>query len=139
MVVDFVRKLVRNPKRLEILGSNPGTAKSYVHVDDVVVGMLAGQRGASGPFSVYNVGSEDAITVRALADAICAEVGLRGVEYAWTGGAGGGRGWAGDVRTMQLALDRLKRTGWRPRKSSEEAVRLAARDAFSSMNKPRDA
>jgi hypothetical protein len=40
---------------------------------------------------------------------------------------------------MKLALDRLKRTGWRPRKTSEEAVRLAARDALSSMRKPRDA
>jgi len=139
VVVDFVRKLTQDPKRLEILGSDPGTAKSYVHVDDVVAGMLAGQRGGSGPFSVYNVGSEDAITVRALADAICAELGFRGVEYAWTGGAGGGRGWAGDVRAMRLALDRLERTGWRPRKTSAEAVRLAARDAFSSMRKPRDA
>ena len=139
VVVDFVRKLVRDPKRLEILGSDPGTAKSYVYVDDVVTGMLAGQREASGPFLAYNVGSEDAITVRALADAICAEIGLHGVEYLWTGGAGGGRGWAGDVRTMQLGLDRLKRTGWRPRKSSEEAVQLAARDAFSLIRTPRDA
>lgn len=139
VVVDFVRKLVESPKRLEILGSDPGTAKSYVHVDDVVAGMMAGQRSASGPFSVYNVGSDDAITVRALADAICGELGLRGVEYAWTGGAGGGRGWAGDVRTMQLALDRLKRTGWRPRKTSDQAVRLAAQAAFASIQKPRDA
>ncbi len=137
VIVDLVRKLSRNPKRLEILGSDPGTAKSYVHVDDVVAGILAGERGALGPFSVYNVGSEDAITVRALADAICRELGLDSVEYAWTGGAGGGRGWAGDVRTMQLAIDRLKGTGWRPRKTSEEAVRAAARDAWSSVRKPR--
>src|SRR5207245_7219748 len=117
-----VRKLVRNPKRLEILGSDPGTAKSYVHVDDVVTGMLAGQRGASGPFSAYNVGSEDAITVRALADAICAELGLRDVEYAWSVGAGGGRGWAGDVRTMRLGVDRLERTGWPTRTPSESGL-----------------
>lgn len=139
VVVDFVRKLAANPKRLEILGADPGTAKSYVHVDDVVTGMIAGQRSATGAFSVFNVGSEDAITVRALADAICEELGLRGVEYAWTGGAGGGRGWAGDVRTMQLALERLKRIGWRPRKSSEQAVRAAALDVSSSIRKPRAA
>src|SRR5207247_9310953 len=56
VVVDFVRKLARNPKRLEILGSDPGTAKSYVHVDDVVTGILAGlRREASGAFSLCNV------------------------------------------------------------------------------------
>lgn len=137
VVVDLVRKLARNPKRLEILGSAPGTAKSYVHVGDVVTGIRAGERGASGPFSVYNVGSDDAITVRALADAICQELRLDGVEYVWTGGAGSGRGWAGDVRTMQLAIDRLKGRGWRPKKTSEEAVRAAARDAWLSIRKPR--
>ena len=139
VVVDFVRKLARNPKRLEILGSDPGTAKSYVHVDDVVTGILAGVQRASGAFSAYNVGSDDAITVRALADAICRELGLEDVGYGWTGGAGAGRGWAGDVRTMQLALERLKRTGWRPMKTSEEAVRAAARDVWSSIRKPRGA
>ncbi len=137
VVVDFVRKLARHPKRLEILGSDPGTAKSYVHVDDVVTGILAGVQRASGAFSAYNVGSDDAITVRALADAVCRELGLEDVEYAWTGGAGAGRGWAGDVRTMQLALERLKRTGWRPMKTSEDAVRAAARDVWSSIRKPR--
>jgi UDP-glucose 4-epimerase len=137
VVVDFVRKLARDPKRLEILGSEPGTAKSYVHVDDVITGIAAGVRAAEAPVVVYNVGSEDTITVRSLADAICDEMGLPGVEYHWTGGAGGGRGWAGDVRVMQLAIDRLKATGWRPRKKSEAAVRLAARDARASLQKSR--
>jgi UDP-glucose 4-epimerase len=133
VVVDLVRKLSRDPKRLEIIGSDPGTAKSYVHVDDVIAGIRAGVRAATGPVAVYNVGSEDAITVRTIADAICHELGLAGVEYAWTGGTGGGRGWAGDVRVMQLAIERLNRTGWRPRKTSEEAVRAAARDVWSSI------
>jgi len=129
VVVDLVRKLRRNPKRLEILGSDPGTAKSYVYVDDAIAGILAGVRAAQEPVSLYNLGSDDAITVRSLAEAVCEELGLRGVEFAWTGGSGGGRGWVGDVRVMQLALDRIKATGWRPKKTSEAAVRAAARDA----------
>ncbi len=137
VVVDLVRKLSRDPRRLEIIGSDPGTAKSYVHVGDVVAGIRAGVAAADAPVAVYNLGSEDAITVRMIADAICGELGLAGVEYAWTGGAGGGRGWAGDVRVMQLAVDRLKATGWRPRKTSEAAVRAAAHDAWSSIRKPR--
>jgi UDP-glucose 4-epimerase len=137
VVVDLVRKLSRDPRRLEIIGSDPGTAKSYVHVDDVVAGIRAGVQATPGPVAVYNVGSEDAITVRAIADAICDELELPGVEYAWTGGAGGGRGWTGDVRVMQLSIERLKRTGWRPRRTSEAAVRAAARDAWQSIRTPR--
>ena len=61
VVVDLVRKLRRNPKRLEILGSDPGTAKSYVYVDDAIAGILAGVRAAQEPVSLYNLGSDDAI------------------------------------------------------------------------------
>jgi UDP-glucose 4-epimerase len=129
VVVDLVRKLLRNPRRLEILGSDPGTAKSYVHIDDVTAGFRTGLAAADGAVVVYNLGSEDAISVRTLADALCEELGLRDVDYAWTGGAGGVGGWVGDVRIMQLSVDRLRGTGWGPRFSSEEAVRAAARDA----------
>src|SRR6266705_1233577 len=135
VVVDLVRKLARTPKRLEILGSDPGTAKSYVHLDDVVAGISTGVRAADQPVSVYNLGSDDTITVRSLADAICDEFDLTDVEYRWTGGAGGGRGWAGDVRVMQLAIDRIKSKGWRPRKTSEAAIRAAAKDAWASVGK----
>jgi len=137
VVIDLVRKLARDPKRLEILGSDPGTAKSYVYIDDVIAGISTGVRAADESVSVYNLGSDDTITVHSLADAICDELGLTGVEYRWTGGAGGGRGWAGDVRVMQLAIDRIKAKGWRPRKTSEAAVRAAAKDASASVRKPK--
>src|SRR5207245_8601961 len=66
VVVDFVRKLARHPKRLEILGSDPGTAKSYVHVDDVGTGILAGlRREGAGAFSLHHVGSGSAFAARA--------------------------------------------------------------------------
>src|SRR5438046_2486996 len=132
-----VRQLSRDPKELEILGSEPGTAKSYVHIEDVVAAIEAGARAADEPVSVFNVRSEDAITVRSLADAICDELGLSGVEYRWTGGAGNGRGWAGDVRAMQLAIERLRATGWRPRNSSEAAVRDAARSVWAARQMAR--
>ena len=36
-------------------------------------------------------------------------------------------GWKGDVPVMDLAIDKIRGLGWRPRHSSEDAVRLAAR------------
>ncbi len=133
VVHDLVAKLLRNPKRLEIIGSDPGTSKSYVHIKDTLAGYRAGISAAREPFTVFNLGSEDAISVRALADSICRELGLDGVEYSWTGGFGAGRGWVGDVRTMALSIDRLKGTGWRPGLTSEQAVARAAREAHARM------
>ena len=135
---DLVAKLRRNPRRLEILGSDPGTSKSYVHVEDVLAGFRAGLEAARTPVAAYNVGSEDAISVRVLADTICAALGLRGGEYAWTGGTAGGGGWKGDVRTMRLAIDRLSATGWRPTKTSAEAdarAAIEARDYQASLRR----
>jgi UDP-glucose 4-epimerase len=133
VVHDLVAKLLRNPKRLEIIGADPGTSKSYVHIEDTLTGYRAGLASARGPLTVYNLGSEDAISVRTLADAICRELGFSDVEYAWTGGSGGGRGWVGDVRTMALSIDRLQATGWRPSLTSEQAVARAAREAYARM------
>ncbi len=133
VVHDLVAKLHRDPKRLEIIGAEPGTSKSYVHYTDVLAGFRAGIAAARDPVAYYNLGSEDAIDVRTIADAICREIGLRDVAYAWTGGSGGGRGWVGDVRAMSLAVDRLKATGWRPTMGSEKAVARAAREAWARM------
>ncbi len=137
VVPDLVRKLLKDSKHLEILGSDPGTSKSYLYVDDAVSGLRAGLAAAEGPVSVYNLGSDDAVSVRQIADAICDELLLEGVEYRWTGGSGAGRGWVGDVRVMGLAVDRLKATGWSPRLTSEQAVRRAATDAWARFSRRR--
>ena len=133
VVYDLVAKLHRNPKRLEIIGAEPGTSKSYVHYTDVVAGFRAGIAATAGSLGIYNLGSEDAIDVRTIADAICREIGLSEVTYAWTGGSGAGRGWVGDVRTMGLSVERLRSTGWAPAMGSEAAVSRASREAWERM------
>jgi UDP-glucose 4-epimerase len=136
VVVDFVRKLRRNPRRLEILGREPGTSKSYVYIDDAVRGVLAGTDRASGPQSVFNVGSDDSVTVKEIAEAAVREMGLVGVAFHWTGGVAGG-GWKGDVRRMVLDTTKLKATGWRAKMTSAEAVAQAVRDALPAKARSR--
>ena len=126
VVYDFIQKLGKNQKSLEILGREPGTKKSYCHVEDCVDGILFGWENRKDVVEAYNVGSEDFIDVRTIADAVCQEIGLSGVEYEWTGKKDE-RGWIGDVKTMLLSIEKLKRKGWKPKFTSEEAVRLAAR------------
>lgn len=126
VVYDFVEKLRRNPKRLEVLGD--GTqSKSYLYVTDCVEGMLTGVEKSSGKVEIFNIGSEDRVGVSAIARIVIEEMGLSDVEVYYTGGVDGGRGWKGDVKLMQLDVSKLKDLGWRPRMGSEEAVRLTAR------------
>ena len=126
VIYDFVEKLRRNPKRLEVLGD--GTqSKSYLYVTDCVEGMLIGVERSSGKVEIFNIGSEDRVGVSAIAHIVIQEMGLSDVEVYYTGGVDGGRGWKGDVKLMQLDVSKLKGLGWRPRMGSEEAVRLTAR------------
>ncbi|QLH74469.1 MAG: NAD-dependent epimerase/dehydratase family protein [Methanomassiliicoccales archaeon] len=125
---DFIRKLREDPSRLEILGAEPGTNKSYVHVSDCVEGMVIGAERASEQVAVYNIGSKDRLNVKGIADIVVEEMGLRDVRYEWTGGVKGGRGWVGDVKEMLLAIDALEAKGWSPKMGSEGSIRRAVRE-----------
>ena len=62
VIYDFLQKLQRNPSELEILGD--GTQrKSYLYVDDCINAMILGLHKANKQVEVFNVGSEDQITV----------------------------------------------------------------------------
>lgn len=122
---DFYHKLKRDPRRLEILGDGR-QRKSYCHVEDCVGGMLHAAERFPERYDAYNIGSEDGIDVLEVAGIVTDALGLKGVELATTGGVQGGRGWLGDVKRMGLAIEKLKRTGWRPRYTSAAAIRATA-------------
>ncbi|HEV8360065.1 MAG TPA: NAD-dependent epimerase/dehydratase family protein [Candidatus Thermoplasmatota archaeon] len=128
VAVDFVAKLRRDPTRLEILGD--GTQrKSYCHVEDTVEGLIAAWQGQRSAWEAFNLGSDDSLDVRAIADLACQELGLRDVADTFKPAAGG-RGWLGDVKRMQLDSAKLRALGWRPKHSSADAVRAAVRSAM---------
>jgi UDP-glucose 4-epimerase len=129
VIVDFIRKIVANPKKLEILGD--GTQeKSYLHIEDCIEAIthltntfLKNTKKAD----IYNIGSHDKITVKEIAKIVAEEMGKPNIKYAFTGGVDGGRGWKGDVKIMQLSINKLLRTGWKPKHTSKQAVTLAAK------------
>jgi len=129
VIYDFVNKLRTNPSELEILGD--GTQrKSYFSVSDCIEAMIHGWKNTSG-VEPYNIGSVDVIDVTTLADIVVEEMGLEDVKYRYTGGVGGA-GWKGDVKYMQLAIDKARGIGWKPLHDSSEAVRLAVKDIIGT-------
>ncbi|MEM3616449.1 MAG: NAD-dependent epimerase/dehydratase family protein [Candidatus Bathyarchaeia archaeon] len=124
VIHDFIRKLKENPNRLEILGDGTQT-KSYLHVEDCIDAILTGLNASDERVNIFNVGSEDQIVVREIADIVCTKMGLKGVQYVFTGGVDGGRGWKGDVKVMFLSIEKLKNLGWKPKLNSRQAVEKA--------------
>ena len=125
VLIDFVKKLKFNPNRLEILG-NGLQRKSYIYVEDAVDATLKALEYMLENYSlekIFNVGSEDWVTVKEIADMVVGAMGLNGVEYVYKPATGDGRGWPGDVKLMLLDVSRLKRAaGWRPKMGSKEAL-----------------
>ena len=116
---DFLRRLRLDPSRLRILGDGR-QSKSYVHASDVVAAVLFASSRVSDGFHVWNVSTDDAITVTEIAEisAECLGIGLR-PQWEYTGGD---RGWKGDVPVVRLDTARLRGLGWEPRMSCREAV-----------------
>jgi len=120
---DFIRRLKSDSTALRILGD--GTQKkSYVHVDDVLEAIFLVAAKASRPYEVFNVATDDYITVRQIADLAVAVAGFQqdAVRYDF---AGGDRGWKGDVPIVRFDCSKIKALGWRCRYTSIEAVRSA--------------
>ncbi|AKG92200.1 Nucleoside-diphosphate-sugar epimerase [Geoglobus ahangari] len=123
VIYDFILKLRKNPEELEILG-NGEQNKSYIYIDDCIGAMLHAVDRSDDVVNIFNIGSEDQVKVRRIAEIVSEEMGLN-PRFRFTGGD---RGWKGDVPVMLLSIEKLKSLGWRPRYSSEEAVRRAVRD-----------
>lgn len=123
VTIDFKRKLEANPKELEILGDGTQT-KSYLHLSDCIEGtLLAAEKTLKG-VEPFNLGSEDKLNVKTIADIVSGEMGLKNVNYKFTGK----QAWAGDIKIMLLSTEKVKALGWRPKYNSEQAVRKAVRE-----------
>ena len=135
VIIDFIDKLKRNPKELEILGD--GTQrKSYLHVYDAInatLHLFKTFKKSNRDYDIYNVGSEDWVMVREIADIVVEEMGLKNVKYVFKPGTPDGRGWPGDVKFMLLDISKLKSTGWKPRWSSRDAVRITVKQLLGKF------
>lgn len=124
---DFVRRLRADPTRLRILGDG-SQRKSYIHIDDVLAAIETAGASVTAPYDVFNVATDDYVTVREIADLAVRICGLEPeeVRFEFTGGD---RGWKGDVPIVRFDCSKIKALGWRNRRSSAEALR----DAMEAM------
>jgi len=105
-VYDFHRALRRDPTRLTVLGDGR-QEKSYLYVGDCVGGMLTGLAQSRPGFVVYNLGTDETITVDESLATICAELGVDPqVEH-----TGGRRGWPGDSPLILLVCSKIRGLG----------------------------
>jgi UDP-glucose 4-epimerase len=133
VIVDLINKLKADPKTLEILGDGTQN-KSYVHVSDCVQATLFATKkflSSKERIGVYNVSSRDQVGVKRIAEIVSEQMALGPVNFRFTGGVDGGRGWLGDVKAMQLSVEKLSKLGWNPTMNSEQAVQKATHELLT--------
>ena len=128
-VFDFIRKLRKNPNELEILG-NGTQCKPYIYVLDLVEAIVKLTKEFKPGEDVYNISvKSEGTTVTRIAEIVVEELGLFNVEFKYTGGD---RGWKGDVPRFSYDISKVLSTGWKPKYTSDEAVRQTVKDAVSA-------
>ena len=128
VIVDFIRKLEKNNKEMEILG-NGEQAKPYLYVKDCVDGMIYGFHNSSDEVNYFNLSSDGSTSVRKIASILVEEMGLKDVKFNFTGTS---RGWTGDVPKVEMDTRKLARLGWKSRLSSDESLRKAVRELLKN-------
>ena len=129
VITDFIRKLEKNPRELEILGDGKQT-KSYLEVHECIAAMLFAVGHAQDTVNTFNIGSDDWIDVKSIAEIVTEEMHLPDTKFRFTGGE---RGWIGDVPKMQLSIDKIKALRWKPQAGSLESVRIAVRSLLAEQ------
>ena len=128
---DFVKKLLNDKSKLEILGD--GTqSKSYIYVSDVLDAMRLIEKKYLKEYSYFNVGTKDYITVKEIADIVTDILKLKDVEYIFSGGD---RGWKGDVPIVRFNTDKIRSKGWSNRYNTSEAIRLSVESIYEDALK----
>jgi UDP-glucose 4-epimerase len=133
VIWDFVKKIKScTDNTLEILGD--GTqSKSYIHVSDCISCIFCCLMKQKEFIEVYNVGSVDKIDVISMAQTIGELMGKASLDLKPISRERDGRGWKGDVKTMQLDVTKVLNLGWKPTMNSREAVVSAANEILETI------
>ncbi len=130
---DFVRKLMRNPKELVILGDGR-QSKSYIYVSDVIKAMRLLEKKSKNGFFYYNVSTLDYLEVNEIANIVVKIMGLKDVQYSYTGGS---RGWKGDVACVRINSQKIRQLGWNNKYNSREAIYNSVESIFKDLTSGR--
>ncbi len=120
VMFDLIEKLRRDPRRLEILGTGL-QLRTYSYVADTVQALLHIGAHPDARGEVFNIGGEEPISIRELAELIVETLGIAPPEMVFTG-----QSWPGDVQRLIGDWSKLRALGYEPRIGLREGLRRLA-------------
>ena len=123
VVFDFVRKLQKDPNRLDVLGDGNQT-KPYVHVSELIDGISFFLERAAPGIARVNIGPRDLVDVKGIVTEVCSVLELSPEVFYEDSPVG----WIGDVPRYEFDTTKMLDAGFSVKLSSRQAVRQAAED-----------
>lgn len=134
VIFDFINKLKKNPTELSILG-NGKQVKSYLYIDDLITALnVLLNSNEKENVAIYNIGSNDQITVTEIARKVIKGLNLQNVKLQYSGGTKSGGGWKGDVTNMLLDISKMLEKEWKPTLTSGQAIEKTVNGIISQRN-----
>ena len=116
-VYDFVKMLLKNKKKLSVLG-NGKQKKSYIHVYDCINAMLKAIKNSKDKVNILNLGHNNYINVNKSIKIISKIMNC----YPRLTYSGGAQGWVGDLPFVFLDNTRIKNIGWKPNWNIKDSI-----------------
>jgi UDP-glucose 4-epimerase len=119
VMYDFLKKLQKSPKKLEVLGTGR-QSRDFVYISDMIDILLKAATSPEAPGEAFNVGTGTTTSVAELAEMMIEALGLKDVEVSFTGG----QAWEGDM-DITLADNRkaAEKLQWKPQVSLKEGLK----------------
>ena len=119
VINDFLDKLTKNPKKLEIIGTGQ-QSRDFVNVADTVNAIVSAASRENAIGQTYNVGFGETTKIIDLAHMILRILNLSGKTVVTTTGVS----WQGDINTIWFNIDKSKKElGWTPKITLEEHLK----------------
>jgi UDP-glucose 4-epimerase len=99
VMYDFLKKLKKSPKKLEVLGTGR-QSRDFVYISDMVDFLLRAATSPEAPGEAFNVGTGTTTSVAELAEMMIEILGLKDVDVYFKGG----QAWEGDM-DITLAVE----------------------------------
>ncbi len=123
VVFSFFQQLMKqkDSERKKLIFLSDGTPlKSYLYIRDCINAIWTAINNADDKINIFNLGTEEEITAKEIADIVVENLGLKGkVDYQFSDKP---RGWIGDSPHIILDISKIKNLGWKPELSIREAI-----------------
>ena len=117
-VIDFYKQLMKNNKKLNVLGDG-NQLKSYIDVSDCINGIMFGLNNSNKKVNIFNLGLNEVISVKQSIITISNFLKVSPkIIY-----SGGKRGWIGDSPKILLDVKKLRNLGWKPKYNIRESLK----------------